>query len=126
MMMGGYSAEKIMFNEVTTGASSDLHKASELARDLVTKYGMSSDLGPISFNGSHGMVFLGKDMIDRRNYSEQVAAKIDMEISKFINNAFKVAQDIIKDKKKDLEKIAKALLEKETLDGNELKTLLST
>lgn len=126
MMMGGYSAEKVMFNEVTTGASSDLHKASELARDLVTKYGMSSDLGPISFNGSHGMVFLGKDMVDRRNYSEQIAAKIDTEIAKFINNAFKVAQDIIKDKRKDLEKIANALLEKETLDGEELKALLTT
>ena len=125
MMMGGYSAEKIMFNEVTTGASSDLHKASELARDLVTKYGMSSDLGPISFNGFHSMVFLGKDMVDKRNYSEQVAAKIDMEIAKFINNAFKVAQDIIKEKKEDLKKIAKALLEKETLDGEQLKALLS-
>ncbi|KKP34513.1 MAG: ATP-dependent zinc metalloprotease FtsH [Candidatus Roizmanbacteria bacterium GW2011_GWA2_32_13] len=125
MMMGGYSAEKIMFNEVTTGASSDLHKASELARDLVTKYGMSSDLGPISFNGFHNMVFLGKDMVDKRNYSEQVAAKIDMEIAKFINNAFKVAQDIIKEKKEDLKKIAKALLEKETLDGEQLKALLS-
>ena len=125
MMMGGYSAEKIIFNEVTTGASSDLHKASELARDIVTKYGMSSDIGPISFNGSHGMIFLGKDMVEKRNYSEQIAAKIDVEISKFINNAFKVAQDIIKDKRKDLEKIAEALLEKETLDGEELKALLT-
>lgn len=123
-LLGGYSAEKIVFGDVTTGASDDLHKASELARDIVIEYGMSEALGPISFGSGHQTVFLGREIVERRSFSEEVAAKIDREVLSLIGEAFKTSQRIIKEKREVLERIAAHLLEKETIEEAELKELL--
>jgi cell division protease FtsH len=124
MLLGGYAAEKIIFNDLTTGASNDLTKASGLARELVTKYGMSEKLGPIVFGQHSDMVFLGKEIHERRNYSEKVAADIDYEVEKFLNNALKTATDTINKNKGKLDKIANRLIEVETIEKEEFEELM--
>ncbi len=124
-LLGGYTAEKIKFNELTTGASNDLGKASELARKLVKEYGMSS-LGPIAFGDKEEMVFLGREISDQRNYSEEVAAKIDKEVAKFIEEAQKSAEKILLKKKELLHKVAHTLIEKETIEREEFEKLIKT
>lgn len=123
-LLGGYSAEKIVFGEVTTGASNDLRKASELARDLVVEYGMSEEMGPVTFGSGHEAVFLGRELVERRSISEAVATQIDKEVSGLIKQAYKAAQKIIQEKRELLERIANRLLEKETIEGEELRELL--
>ncbi len=115
VLLGGYVAEEIIFGEVSTGSSNDLERASVYARRLVKEFGMSS-LGPVHFRGERNHVFLGKDMGEEKNYSEEVAAKIDNEISSVIEEARKKAFNLIKDKKGVLKKVADALIEKETLE----------
>jgi cell division protease FtsH len=122
-LLGGYCAEKIKFHEITTGASNDLKAASDLARRLIKEYGMSS-LGPVSFGEKEELVFLGKEISEQRNYSEEMAAKIDKEVSSFIDNAQKTAEKILKQKKPLLEKIAKVLIEKETIEKEEFESLM--
>ncbi len=122
-LLGGYCAEKIIFKEITTGASNDLTRASDLARKLVKEYGMSS-LGPISFGEKEELVFLGKEISEQRNYSEKVAALIDEEVEKFIKNAEKQATDILNKRKKLLTKIAKTLIEKETIEREEFEKII--
>ncbi len=115
VMLGGYSAEQLIFGDISTGASSDLRQASSASKAIVTKYGMSA-LGPISFGKSQEMMFLGKEIISEKDYSESVAEKIDSEIHRFIDIAHDTAKKILKTRKKVLDAIAKALLEKETLE----------
>jgi len=122
-LLGGMAAERLMFGEMTTGASNDLEKASHLARKIVKEWGMSS-LGPISFGDKEETVFLGKEISEQRNYSESVAEKIDKEIESIIKGAEKVATDIVKKKKPMLEKIAKILVEKETIERGEFEKIL--
>ena len=119
MMMGGYASEKLTFKDITTGASNDLKQASELARKLVTRYGMSDKLGPVAFGRGHDHVFLGRDMVAEKEYSEEVAAKIDVEIEKFVDNAYKKAKKIISSNQKALKAIADALIKKEVLEHDE-------
>jgi cell division protease FtsH len=123
-MLGGFAAEKLIFGDVSTGASNDLKNASELARKLVTKYGMSDELGPMTFGDTQEMVFLGRELTAEKNYSEAVAAKIDAEISKFIAQAHELAQKALKDQRKALEKIASVLIEKETLEQDDFYDIL--
>jgi len=122
-LLGGYCAEKLKFNEITTGAASDLERASELARKLVKEYGMST-LGPISFGEKEELVFLRREFSETRNYSEEVAAQIDKEVEKFIKNAEIKARELLTKKKKLLEKIAKTLIEKETIEREEFEKLI--
>jgi len=122
-LLGGYCAEQIKFNEITTGASNDLERASELSRKLVKEFGMSN-LGPISFGEKNDMVFLGRDVSGQRNYSENVADKIDSEVEKFIKDAEKTAIKILTKRKVQLEKIAKTLIEKETIEREEYEKLI--
>ncbi len=122
-LLGGYSAEKIKFNEITTGASNDLERASDISRKLVKEFGMS-DLGPISFGEKDDFVFLGKEISEQRNYSEDVAEKIDKEVGRFIRDAEKTAIKILTKKKVQLEKIAKTLIEKETIEREEYEKLI--
>ena len=124
-LLGGYCAEKIKFNEITTGAANDLEKASELARKLVKEYGMSS-LGPVSFGEKGEMVFLGKEISEQRNYSEEVAAKIDKEVAKFIEDAQKQASQILQKERKILDRLAKTLIEKETIEREEFEKLVKS
>ena len=123
IMMGGYTAEEIVFGDISTGASNDLKEASELSRRLVTKFGMSS-LGPITFGKSEEMVFLGREIAVEKNYSEEMAAKIDKEIQRFIALAYQTAQKIIETRKKVLDAIAETLMQKETLEQDEFYALL--
>ncbi|MEK7195222.1 MAG: ATP-dependent zinc metalloprotease FtsH [Patescibacteria group bacterium] len=122
-MMGGYASEKIIFGDISTGASNDLKNASELARKLVTKYGMSS-LGPITFGNTEELIFLGREITSERNYSESVAAEIDKEVRSLISHAHKTAEKILKDNISALKKVASTLIEKETLEEEELYGLL--
>jgi len=124
MLLGGYAAEKIVFGDITTGASSDLLKASLLARELITKYGMSEKLGPIAFGQHSDMVFLGKEIHDQRNYSEQTAADIDHEVRRFIGNALQTAEEIIRKRRDKLDKIANRLIKTETIEREEFEELM--
>lgn len=124
VLLGGFTAEKLVFKELTTGASNDLKVASELARKMVTQYGMSDKLGPINFKSGEELVFLGKEMAGEKHYSEETAFAIDKEISRLTNEALKRAQDIITKKMNILTKIAKELIEKETLEQKEYYALV--
>jgi cell division protease FtsH len=124
VLLGGYCAEKLIFNELTTGASNDLKIASDLARDLVTKYGMSEKLGPVTFGDSNELIFLGKEITEGRNYSEKKAAEIDSEVEKFIRDAEVVADKVLKTRKPKLTLIAKELIAKETIEKNEFEKLM--
>ena len=124
VLLGGHVSEKLIFNELTTGASNDLKQASELARALVTKYGMSEKLGPITFGDTEELIFLGKEISESKNYSEKIAAEIDEEVAKFIKDAQKVAEKILTQKKVKLNRIAKELIEKETIEKEEFEKLI--
>jgi cell division protease FtsH len=124
VFLGGYVAEKLVFNELTTGASSDLQKATDLARRLVTKYGMSEKLGPRTFGGKEELVFLGREIATEKDYSEEAAAQIDKEVDKFIDNAFHTAKKILTRKRKKLDQIAKQLIKKETIERKEFERLM--
>jgi cell division protease FtsH len=124
VLLGGWSAEKVMFHDITTGAANDLEKASELARRLVKEYGMSEVFGPVVFGEKEELVFLGKEIGEQRNYSEKTATKIDREVTELISNAQKTAERIIRKRKRLLEKIARALIEKETIEREEFELLI--
>lgn len=124
MLLGGYAAELIKFKDLTTGASNDLMKASTLARELVTKYGMSEKLGPVAFGQHSDMVFLGKEIHEQRNYSEKVAAEIDREVELFITNALKTAKKVLEENKDKLDKIANRLIEAETIEKEEFEEMM--
>ncbi len=117
-LLGGYVAEEVFFGEVTTGASSDLQRASAMARQMVTQYGMS-DLGPIAFGEKDHEVFIGRDLAHQKNYSEEVASKIDSSVADFIDAAHEVARKLITDNKKKMKEIAEDLLKKETIDRDD-------
>ncbi len=123
VLLAGHATEKEVFKDVTTGASNDLQHATRLARQLVTEYGMSETLGPRTFGQRDEMVFLGKEIHERRDYSEKIAQNIDEEVSKFINDAYIKARDIIKKKNKHLKEIVKRLMENETLDRQEFEAI---
>jgi len=123
-LLGGYAAEKIVFDELTTGASDDLQKTAELARKLVTKYGMSEKLGPRAFNGREETVFLGREIATGKNYSEETAAQIDEEVGKLIDGAFKTAKKVLTEKRKKLNQITKVLIKKEVIERKEFERLL--
>jgi cell division protease FtsH len=123
VLLGGYVSELIAFGTVTTGASNDLERATTIARNLVTRYGMS-ELGPRTFGKKDEMVFLGREFHEEKNYSEKTAMEIDTQVSKFIDNAFKVAKEKLEEKKELLEKITAVLLEKETIEQDEYNELV--
>ncbi|MEK7506843.1 MAG: ATP-dependent zinc metalloprotease FtsH [Patescibacteria group bacterium] len=124
VLLGGYGAERLKFNELTTGASNDLKIASELARKMVTQYGMSDKVGPITFGDKEELVFLGKELTTEKNYSEATAKLIDSEVRRFIVGALKKGKEVLIKKIGILEKIAKELIAKETLEQKEFYALL--
>ncbi|MDR5675996.1 MAG: ATP-dependent zinc metalloprotease FtsH [Armatimonadota bacterium] len=123
--MGGRVAEEIVFGEVTTGAENDFEQATDMARKMVTDFGMSEKLGPMSLGKRHGPVFLGRDLVESRNYSEEVAYEIDKEVRRIIDECYGRARQILEANRDKLEVIARALLEKESLDAEELERLLA-
>lgn len=124
VLLGGYTAERLVFNELTTGASNDLKIASELARKMVTQYGMSDKLGPVVYKQNEEMVFLGKEISGDKTYSETTAFAIDKEITQLITKALKKAQEVITKKIDTLTKVAKVLIEKEVLEQKEYYALV--
>lgn len=116
-LLGGFTAEKLTFGQVTTGAQSDLKRATQTARDMVMVYGMSDKLGPVVLGEKEELIFLGREIHEERNYSESVAAEIDREVSAIISQAQKVATEVLKRKKQILKKIAHKLIKEETIEG---------
>jgi len=117
-LLGGYCAEELVFGEMTTGASNDLERATSIARNMVTQYGMS-ELGPVIYGERNHEVFIGRDFGHVKNYSEEMAKKIDAQITSFIDVAYKRAKEILSKNRELLDRIAKSLIEKETLTGEE-------
>ncbi|MFA6711788.1 MAG: ATP-dependent zinc metalloprotease FtsH [Candidatus Caldatribacteriota bacterium] len=124
VLLAGRVAEEITFKDVTTGAQNDLERATKIARQMVTEFGMSETLGPMTLGRKEQQVFLGRDIAENRNYSEEVAFQIDKEVEKIIESAYNRAKELLVKNKSKLKKIAKNLLEKETLEGAELDNLL--
>ena len=124
--MGGRVAEEIIFghDKVTSGASSDIQMATRLAKDMVTKYGMSNELGPLSYGDNEDEVFLGRQIARQTHMSEETSKKVDEEVKKIVDAGYKRAKQILTDKLEDLHKLAKALLAYETLSGEEIKDLV--
>lgn len=124
VLLAGRVAEEITFKDVTTGAQNDLERATKIARQMVTEFGMSESLGPMTLGRKEQQVFLGRDIAENRNYSEEVAFQIDKEVEKIIESAYNRAKELLIKNRSKLKKIAKNLLEKETLEGEELDSLL--
>ena len=124
--MGGRVAEELIFghDKVTSGASSDIQMATKLAKDMVTRFGMSKDLGPLSYGENEEEVFLGRSITRQQHMSEETAKKVDMEVKKLVDEGYEKAKKILTTKIEDLHKLAKALLVYETLSGEEIKDLL--
>ncbi|MEI4791119.1 ATP-dependent zinc metalloprotease FtsH [Bacillus sp. FJAT-53060] len=126
-LLGGRVAEEITFGEVSTGAHNDFQRATGIARRMVTEFGMSDKLGPLQFGQSQGgQVFLGRDFNNEQNYSEAIAYEIDQEVQRFIKESYERAKQILTENKDKLEIIAQALLEVETLDAEQIKSLYET
>lgn len=126
MTLGGRAAEKIIFGEITTGAENDLRKATKLARQMVTEYGMSERLGNRVFGHKEELVFLGRELGEHKDYSDETASKIDEEVGRIINEAIEKATHILKKYKDKLHLIAKKLLKEETIEGPAFELLLKS
>jgi cell division protease FtsH len=124
VLLGGRVAEELIFKDITTGAQNDLERATKIARQMVTEYGMSETIGPMTLGRKEHQVFLGKDISEDRNYSDEIAFQIDKEVESIIDSAYNKAKEILTKNKRKLIKIAKTLLQKETLEGEELNNLL--
>ncbi len=123
-LLGGYAAEKLIFNELTTGASNDLKVATNMARKLVTQYGMSDALGPVTLGEQHANVFLGRDIGEQKNYSEAVAQKIDEEVRRIMQEAEHRATDVMVKHRSYLDKIADRLIKEETLEQEQFNEIV--
>ncbi len=124
VLLAGRVAEELIFKDITTGAQNDLERATKIARQMVTEFGMSESLGPITLGRKEHQVFLGRDIAEDRNYSDEVAFQIDKEVEKIISSAYNRAKELLEKNKRKLKKIAASLLEKETLEREELDELL--
>jgi len=122
--MGGRAAEDIVFDHFSTGASNDLQQATGWARRMVTQYGMSKELGPVSYSDASGDVFLGRDLVSRKDYSEQKAREIDDEVTRILEKKYVEARELLMENRDKLDAIAEALLERETLERPQLEVLL--
>ncbi len=123
--MGGRAAEEIVFNQLSTGAANDLKQATEVARRMVCKYGMSERLGPMALDDDEHDVFLGRDLVMRKEYSEKKAQEIDDEVSDILKTLYAESKQLLLNNRETLDRIAKALLERETLESQDLKLLLA-
>ncbi len=123
-ILAGQAAEELVFGEATTGASNDLERATGIARDMVTRYGMSEVLGPLALGRREGLIFLGKDMTERQEYSEETARQIDHEVRRLVEEAKVRAREILTETRAVLDRVAKALIERETLDSAEFEGLV--
>ncbi|WP_026883612.1 ATP-dependent zinc metalloprotease FtsH [Clostridium akagii] len=124
-LLGGRVAEKLVIGDISTGAKSDIDRASSIARKMIMEYGMSDNLGPISFGTDQDEVFLGRDLGKSRNFSEEVGAKIDIEVKGLIVDAYKKAETLLSDNMNKLKSVAEALLDKEKLEADEFEQIFA-
>jgi cell division protease FtsH len=124
MMLGGRAAERVIFEEITTGASNDLERVTQTARQMVTRYGMSDKLGPLALGHSNGQVFMGRDFSAQPDYSDEIAFQIDKEIRRIIDESYDTAEDLLVRNRRLLDKLAKDLIEYETVDSEHLARLV--
>ena len=124
--MGGRAAEEAVFGEVTTGSSNDLEKATNIARSMITRYGMSDKLGPRTFGKREELVFLGREISEQRDYSDSVAEAIDEEVKRLVDSAYKTAKDLLSTHIRKLEQVSRYLIENETVEGEQLQQLLNS
>ncbi len=125
-LLGGRAAEKIVLDDISTGASNDIERASSIARQMVTKFGMSDSIGPINYGSDSDEVFLGRDFAHSKNFSEKVASEIDDEVRKIITDCYNKCLGLIKDNIDKLENVANVLLEKEVITGEEFEIVFET
>ncbi len=124
-LLGGRVAESLVMGDISTGASNDIERATKIARDMVTRYGMSERLGAINYSSGNGEVFLGKDFAEKQNYSEETAAVIDEEVKRLMDHAYSEAVRLLKDNMDKLELVAETLLDIETLDAAQFEALFT-
>ncbi len=122
--MGGYAAEQIVLNDVTTGSENDIEQATKMARRMVTEFGMSEDLGPVAYGQKDELVFLGREIGEQRDYSDDTARLIDEEVRRIVERAYQQARRLLEEHREVLDRIAQRLIEVETLEGKELEALL--
>jgi cell division protease FtsH len=125
--LGGRLAEEIVFGEeeVTTGASNDLQQVARVARQMITRFGMSERLGPVALGRQNGNIFLGRDIASDRDFSDETAAAIDEEVRELVDRAYTRAKEVLVNNRQILDKLAQMLVEKETVDAEELQELLA-
>ncbi len=124
MMLGGRAAESVVFDEITTGASNDLERVTQTSRQMVTRYGMSDKLGPLALGHSNGQVFMGRDFNAQPDYSDEIAFQIDKEIRRIVDESYDTAEDLLVRNRRLLDKLAKDLIEYETVDAKHLQRLV--
>ncbi len=124
MTLGGRAAEEIVFGEITTGASNDLEKVTETAKQMVMRFGMSERLGPRVFGHDRGQPFLGREFSSEPDYSDEIAREIDDEIRRIVESAHQTAKSLLNERRDDLERVSQLLLERETIDAKEFIALL--
>jgi cell division protease FtsH len=123
--LAGRAAEEMVFSEASSGAENDLETSTKLIRKMIMEFGMSEELGPLTFGNKQDLVFLGRDIARDRNYSEEVAAEIDKEVHDIVTSCYKKAVGLLTENRAKMEKIAAALLARETLEANDIDALLA-
>jgi cell division protease FtsH len=124
-LLGGRAAEEIVFNDITSGAANDIENVTKLARKMVTRLGMSKELGPMVYGQKDELVFLGREIGEQRDYSDAVAERIDIEVQKLVDAAYQDAKKILLKYKSKLDEVANKLLEAETLSKDEFEAIFS-
>ena len=122
MLLGGRVAEDLMLKEVSTGAQNDLERVTNIVRRMIMEYGMSEELGPLTFGNKQDTPFLGRDLARDRNYSEEIAYSIDREVRRIIDEAYERARKILSENRDALERVARKLFEHETIEAEEFKS----
>ena len=123
-LLGGRVAESLFLDDVSTGASNDIQRASAMARKMVMNYGMSEKLGAVSFDSGHDEVFIGRSMAQAKSYSEEVAAQIDEEVKAIIDAGYRRCQEVLEAHREQMEKVAAYLLEHETMSGEDFESVM--
>jgi cell division protease FtsH len=125
ILLGGRAAEEIALKHMTTGAGNDIERATMLARKMVTEWGMSDKLGPLAYGKKEEQIFLGREIAQHRDYSEHTAIEIDEEVKRIVSENYERAKKLISERRETLDRLTKALLEKETLDGSEVEAIVN-
>ena len=125
VLLGGRAAEKIKLDDISTGASNDIERATKIARQMVTKFGMSDKIGPINLGSEHDEVFIGRDFVQSKNVSEVLSAEIDSEVRTIIDNEYKRCIELLEANSEKLDNVAKVLMEKEKIGGEEFERVFN-